>query len=130
METVGPRTYKVKRNECPLSIMIAPKNTTGNAATTVIVGHIREVKNGVELDERDVDVDDREGILTYDIAAPHDAGRIDVVQTLLGFFATAEKDNARFAITIQSAQGATVSTAIRVPTFNPAAATLRFQVQA
>jgi hypothetical protein len=40
METVAGRTYKVKRNELPLSVTIAPKNTSGNRATMVVVGHI------------------------------------------------------------------------------------------
>jgi hypothetical protein len=128
METVAPRTYKLKRSEFPLSVTIAPTNTTGNAATTIIVGHIREMKNGVELDERDAVVNDDEGILTYDIAAPHSTGSVEVVQTLLGFFAKPEKDTARFEVSIRTAQEDTASTAIRRPTFNPGTATLKFQV--
>lgn len=129
METVAPRTYKVKRSEFPLSITIAPKNTTGNAATTVIVGHIREMKNGEEIDERDADIDDAEGIMTYEIAAPQSTGSVDLVQTLLGFFAKNEIDSARFEITIATSTGEKAPpTAIRRPTFNPGAATLKFQV--
>jgi hypothetical protein len=63
-ETLASRTYKVKRSEFPLSVTIAPKNTTGNAATTVVIGHIREMKNGEEIDEHDAKADDVEGILT------------------------------------------------------------------
>jgi hypothetical protein len=128
METVAPRTYKVKRSEFPLSITIARKNTTGSAATTVIVGHIREMKNGVEVNERDAGIDDAEGILTYEIAAPQSGGSVEVVQTLLGFFAKAEKDNARFETTIETPAGEKATTAIRRPTFNPGTATLKFQV--
>ena len=128
METVAPRTYKVKRSEFPLSITIAPKNTTGNAATTVVVGHIREMKNGEEIDERDADIDDAEGVVTYEIAVPLSTGNVDVVQTLLAFFAKNEKDNARFEITIETSTGETAPTAIRRPTFNPGTATLKFQV--
>jgi hypothetical protein len=129
METVAPRTYKVTRSEFPLSITITPKNTTGNAATTVIVGHIRETKNGEEIDERDADIDDAEGIITYDIAVPQSTGTVTMVQTLLGFFAKNETDNARFEITIETATGDKAPpTAIRRPTFNPGTATLKFQV--
>ena len=128
METVAPRTYKVKRSEFPLSITIAPKNTTGNAATTVVVGHIREMKNGEEIDERDADIDEAEGVVTYEIAVPLSTGNVDVVQTLLAFFAKNEKDNARFEITIETSTGETAPTAIRRPTFNPGTATLKFQV--
>jgi len=130
METLAPRTYKVKRSELPLSVTIAPKNTTGNAATTIVVGHVREVKNGEEIDEHDAEVDDTAGILTYEIATPQSAGSVDLVQTLLGFFAKNEKDNARFEITIESSAGDKAPpTAIRRPTFNPGAATLKFQVR-
>jgi hypothetical protein len=128
METVAPRTYKVKRSEFPLSITIAPINTTGNAATTVIVGHVREIKNGTEIDEHDPDVDDSGGIISYEIAAPQSTGSVDVVQTLLGFFAKAESDKARFDITIESHAEDRAITSIRRPTFNPGTATLKFQV--
>ena len=129
METLASRTYKVKRSEFPLTVTIAPKNTTGNAATTVVVGHIREMKTGEEIDEHDAAIDDAEGIVTYDIAAPESTGSVDLVQTLLGFFAKNEKDNARFEITIETSAGDKASTFIRRPTFNPGAATLKFQVQ-
>ena len=128
METVGPRTYKVRRSEFPLSITIAPKNTTGSAATTVIVGHIREVKNGEVIDEREADVDDTEGIITYDIAAPQSTGAAEIVQTVLGFFAKNETDDARFVFTIEATSGDKATTAIRRPTFNPGTATLKFQL--
>ena len=130
METVASRTYKVKRSEFPLTVTVAPKNTTGNAATTVVVGHIREMKDGVEIDEHDAAIDDAEGILTYDIAAPQSTGGVDLVQTLLGFFAKNEKDNARFEITIETSAGDKApSTSIRRPTFNPGTATLKFRIQ-
>jgi len=129
MQTLAPRTYKVKRSEFPLSVTIAPKNTTGNAATTVIVGHIREMKSGEEIDERDVDIDDAEGIMTYQITPPQSTGSVDLVQTLLGFFAKNEKDSARFEITVETSTGETAPpTAIRRPTFNPGTATLKLQV--
>lgn len=129
METLAPRTYKLKRKECPLTITIAPRSTTGNAATTVIVGHIREMKNGEEIDERDANVDEAEGIRTYEIAAPQSVGSVDLVQTLLGFFAKSENDSARFEITIETSMGDKAPpTAIRRPTFNPGTATLKFQV--
>jgi hypothetical protein len=128
VETVAARTYKVKRSEFPLSITIAPKNMTGNPATTVIVGHIREMKNGEEIDERDADIDDQEGIITYDIAVPQSTGNVDIVQTLLGFFAKNEKDNARFDITIDTSAGEKATTSIRRPTFNPGSGILKFQV--
>jgi hypothetical protein len=129
METLASRTYKVKRSEFPLSVTIAPKNTTGNAATIVVIGHIREMKNGEEIDEHDAEVDNAEGILTYEIAAPQSTGGVDLVQTLLGFFAKNEKDNARFEITIETSAGDKAPlTAIRRPTFNPGTATLKFQV--
>jgi hypothetical protein len=128
METVAGRTYKVKRSEFPLSITVAPKNTSGNRATTVIVGHIREMKGGAEIHERDADVTDEEGVITYDIPAPQSSGNVEMVQTLLGFFATAEKDNARFEITIATAGRAQATTSIRRPTFNPGAAILKFQI--
>jgi hypothetical protein len=129
METVAGRTYKVKRNEFPLTILIAPKNSNGNKATTVIVGHIRAVKNGVEVDERDADMDDEQGVLSYQIDAPQSDGSLDIVQTLLGFFADSEDDSARFEITIQTAGGDRATTSIRRPTFNPGTANLKFQVQ-
>lgn len=128
METVGARTYSVKRSEFPLSLTIAPRNTTGSAATMVIVGHVREVKDGVELDERDAEVSDDEGLITYQITEPRPAGRLAIVQTLLGFFAKAERDNARFEITIKTSTGELARTAIRRPTFNPGTATLTFHV--
>jgi hypothetical protein len=128
MKVVGPRTYDVTRAELPLSIVIAPKNTSGSKATTVIVGHVREVKGGVELDERDVKVTDRQGVKSYDIAAPSASGSVDVVQTLLAFFASTEKGDARFDVIITSARGDTATTAIRVPTINPSAATLKFHL--
>ena len=127
METVAPRTYKVKRSEFPLAVTIAPKNTTGNAATTVVIGHIREMKNGTEIDERDADADDAEGLSTYDITAPQNAAT-EIVQTLLGFFSKNEKDSARFEVTIETSTGEKTLTSIRRPTFNPGAATLKFQV--
>ena len=127
METVAGRTYKVKRNEFPLSITIAPKNTSGNRATMVVVGHIREIK-GSQIDQRDANVTDAQGVITYDIGAPQSAGTVEMVQTLLGFFATAEKDNARFEITIATSRGEQVATSIRRPTFNPATASLKFSV--
>jgi len=130
METLASRTYKVKRSEFPLSVTIAPRNTTGSAATTVVIGHIREMKNGEEIDEHDAEVDDAEGILTYGIEAPQSGGSVDLVQTLLGFFAKNEKDSARFDITIETVAGDKAPpTAIRRPTFNPGTATLKFQVQ-
>ena len=56
-------------SEFPLSITIEPKNTTGNAATTVIVGHIREIKNGDEIDERDADDAKRDGFCCHTFMA-------------------------------------------------------------
>ena len=127
METVAGRTYKVKRSEFPLSITIAPKNTSGNRATMVVVGHIREIK-GSQIDERAAAVTDAQGVITYDIGAPQNAGTVEMAQTLLGFFATAEKDTARFEITIATSRGDQVPTFIRRPTFNPGTATLKFLV--
>lgn len=93
------------------------------------MGHIREMKNGEELDERDADVDEAAGIKTYEIAAPQSVGSVELVQTLLGFFAKNENDGARFEITIEASTGETTpSTAIRRPTFNPGTATLKSQV--
>jgi len=128
MDTVAGRTFKVKRSEFPLTITVAPKNTSGSRATTVIVGHVREVKDGVEVDERDVDVNDDEGVISYEIEAPESAGSLDMVQTLLGFFANSEKDTARFEITISTSRGEQVTTSIRNPTFNPGTANLKFQI--
>lgn len=128
MDTVAPRTYNVKPKEFPLEVTIAPKNTTTSTATTVVVGHVREMKNGVEIDERDPEIDDAEGIVTYAIAPPESNSPVEIVQTLLGFFATAEKDSARFEITIQTSAGDKATTSIRRPTFNPGTATLKFQV--
>jgi hypothetical protein len=128
METLGPRTYKVNRSEFPLSITIASRNTARNPATIVIVGHIREMRNGEEIDERDPDTDETDGIITYEIAPPQSAGKVDIVQTVLGFFATNEKDEARFDIRIETSAAEQVTTSIRRPTFNPGTATLKFQV--
>ena len=128
MDTVAGRTYKVKRSEFPLSITIARKNASDNQATTVIVGHIREVQGGVEVNERDAVVADEQGVITYDIPAPKSRGSVDVVQTLLGFFANREQDNARFEVTIATSGQQEATTFIRRPTFNPGAATLKFQI--
>jgi hypothetical protein len=111
-----------------LTVTIQPKNTTGNAATTVVIGHVREMKNGVEVQEQDVEVDDSEGIITYEIAAPQSRSSVELVQTLLGFFAKAEREDARFAIAIETAQQDRAQTSIRRPTFNPGTATLKLQV--
>jgi len=128
MDTLAGRTYKVKRSEFPLSITIAPKDTSGNQATRVIVGHIREVKDGVEINERDPDVTDEEGVISYDIPAPQSGGKVEMVQTLLGFFAKTEEDKARFEITIATAGEEQATTSIRRPTFNPGTAVLKFQI--
>ena len=128
MKTLAGRTFEVKRSEFPVSITIAPRNTNGNRATSIIVGHIREVKNGVEVDERDADIDDGQGILSYDIEAPQSTGGLDIVQTLLGFFADSESDSAKFDITSATSGGEGTTTSIRRPTFNPGTANLKFQV--
>jgi hypothetical protein len=128
MKTVAGRTYELTHAEFPLAITIVRTNTTGNAATTVIVGHVREMRNGVEIAERDVQIDNAQGIVTYRIDAPVSAGAVTMVQTLLGFFATAEGDTARFDVTIETPAGARARTSIRRPTFNPGTATLKFQV--
>jgi hypothetical protein len=129
MDTVAGRTYQVKRSEFPLAIAIVPRAAGRNPATNVIVGHIREVKDGVQVAERDPDVNDDQGIISYPIAAPQSAGAADMVQTLLGFFAGTDKDDARFEITITTAGDEQARTSIRKPTFNPGTANLKFQVR-
>ena len=128
MERLANRTFKLKRSEFPLAITIVKKSTTESQATTIIVGHLREVKNGVEIEERDPRITNRDDVITYEIKAPQSTGSVEIVQTLLGFFATAEKDTARFEITIATSGGQQEPTAIRRPTFNPGVATLKFQV--
>ena len=129
MTTLAGRTYEVKRSEFPLQITIAAKNASGHAGTTVIVGHIREVQNGVEVDERDATIHRTETVITYRIDPPKTTGQLDIVQSLLGFFAKTEPDDARFDIVIQPSTGQAVSVSIRRPTFNPAIAALKFQVK-
>ena len=50
----------------------------------MIVGHIREMKSGQVIDERDADEDNADGTVTYDIGAPQSSGSVDIVKTLLG----------------------------------------------
>lgn len=127
MTTIAPRTYRVALGEFPLTVTVTPRNTGGHAATTVIIGHVREVRDGVELSETDVIETQQDGVVTYDIGAPS-APPSDVVQTLLAFFATQETDAARFDVKVSASSGDTARTSLRRPTINPSAATLRFVV--
>lgn len=129
MKTIAPRTYQVTLGEFPLTVTVTPRNTGGHAATTVIIGHVREVKDGVEISETDVVETEQGGVLTYEIGTPS-APPSDVVQTLLAFFAKKEPDAARFEVAITTAGGDTARTFLRRPAINPNVGTLKFTVGA
>ena len=129
MTVIGPRKYEVTRGEFPLAVTIARRNAGTSAATTVIVGHVRVVKNGAVQSALNPALStDANGTISYRIPAPTAAGALTVTQTLSGFFAAAAPDEGRFEIAVTAASGDAVRASIRKPTLNPSVAHLTFVV--
>ena len=129
MTVIGPRKYAVTRGEFPLAVTIARRNTGTSAATAVIVGHVRVVKNGVVQSAVNPSLTtDTDGTISYRIPAPTAGGALTVTQTLSGFFAAAAPDEGRFEIAMTAASGDVVRASIRKPTLNPSVAHLTFVI--
>lgn len=128
MKTVGLRTYSVGHGEFPLKVEVTAARLPANRA---IIGHPRVSRNGVLVERLEPTVveDQAAFAIRYEIPLPDDAPTsFDLTQTIDCWFNTNCPADARYVILIRSKNGDEVNTTVRVPTLNPGAANLAFQV--
>jgi hypothetical protein len=126
VKQTGIRTYEVKADDFPLTVLIAAR---GLDVCTAVVSDVHIVRDGLLVAQTPVAVTSDDGTLSkrYDIKKPSQAPGADLVQMVNGWFGKRAPEGARYDITITSALGDAFKTSIGVPTIDPGIANLTFQ---
>jgi hypothetical protein len=129
MKVVGPRTYRVRPSELPVTVAV---RAVGLAANRAIVGDLRYSTDGEPFarvrPKVSEDPDALEKMYGVD-GQPGGPAAYDITQTIEGWFGEKAPDSARYQLTITATGGDGATTSIRVPTVNPGVANLTFQVR-
>ena len=121
------RTYEVNSSDFPIHIVIRARQLDSCDA---VVGAVQVIKDSTLVDTIPVEVVENDKTTkSYDIRKPARRSTCDLVQTVTAFFGKKPPENARYDITITSAQDPDEEfpTSIRVPTIDPGIANLTFQ---
>jgi hypothetical protein len=129
MKVVGPRTYRIRPSELPVTVAV---RAVGLAVNRAIVGDLSYSIDGEPFARVrpmvSEDPDALEKIYSIDVQ-PGGHAAYDITQTIEGWFEKKAPDSARYQVTITATGGDSAPTSIRVPTVNPGVANLAFQVR-